>query len=179
VLDRLIDVLIEFIGLFQCWVYIDAFEKGVVLRVGKFHRTIDPGMRWTIPFGIETVIRANAMPDPMYLSVQSLHTADDFQCTVQIGVIWKIIDIKVFLIDNESTEAMVGMLCEGIVRDAVNGSTWEEVSASEFPNSMRAAMNRKVRKRGAEIEEVVIQDHAEGIASRLWHEGIAISVDGA
>jgi hypothetical protein len=176
VLDRLIDVLIEFISLFQCWVYIDEYEKGVVLRAGKFHRTIEPGMRWTIPLGIEQVLRANSKPDPLYLSVQSLHTKDDFMCNIQVGVIWRIIDIRLFLIENEAAEHMVGMLCSGVVSATVFSSTWKGIKDPAWPATMKAAMNRKVRKRGAEIEDVILQDHAAGSVGRLWHEGISISV---
>lgn len=175
-LEKLIDLFIEFVGLFQCWVYVDEYEKGVVLRLGRFHRTIDPGMRWVLPLGLERAIITNSKPDPLYLHQQSLHTADDYIVNIQIGVIWRITDIKAFLIDNENTEHMVGMLCAGSVARSVQGCKWKDIAHPGYPDTLKSPMNRKVRKRGVEIDEVVIQDFAAGTANRLWVDGVSLSV---
>lgn len=174
--NRLIDLLIDFIGLFQCWVYVDEFEKGVVLRAGRFHRTIDPGMRWIIPLDVEKVLVDNSMPEPMYLDLQSLETADGYTCNIQIGLIWRIIDIELFTIRNENTEDMVGLLCSGVVSRSVTATKWTGIRDPGYADTLKAGMNRKVRKRGAEIDEIIVQDFANGRADRLWHEGITLSV---
>ena len=174
--DRLIDLVIEFIELFQFFVFIDEFEEGVVLRQGKFHRTVGPGLRWIIPLNQEDVITVNVKPEPMYLDLQSLHTKDGYIGNIQVGVIWRVIDAKVFIIDNEDTENMVALLCSGAVSKSYQASKWTEITDLGYADSLKAPMNRKVRKRGAEIDEVVIQDFASGTANRLWHEGISFNV---
>jgi membrane protease subunit HflK len=176
VFDRIVDLLIQFMELFQVFVFIDAYEKGVVLRQGKFNRVVEPGLRWIIPFGQEEVLVANVKPEPMYLDVQSLHTADDYACNIQVGLIWRITDIKEFLIENEDTEDIVGMLCSGLVTRSVHANKWTALRKDGYAGSLKAPMNRKVRKRGAEIDEVVVQDFAAGHASRIWHEGIALDM---
>lgn len=175
-LDRLIDLLIEFIGLFQCWVYVDEYEEGVILRLGRYHRTVKPGMRWILPFAFENIIVVNVKPEPMYLDLQSLPTADGYACNIQVGIIWRVVDAHLFLIENEDTENLVGMLCSGVVRSSVQGCKWTELCEVRYPDTLKAPMNRKVRKRGAEIDEVVVQDFASGSANRLWVEGVTVSV---
>lgn len=174
--ERLIDYVIEFIGLFQFFVFIDHYEKGVIQRQGKFNRVVDPGLRFIIPFNQEEVTVANVKPEPMYLDVQSLHTADDYACNIQIGIVWRIIDIKEFLIENDDTEDIVGMLCSGIVTRSVHKHKWAALREDGYAYSLKAPMNRAARKRGAEIDEVVVQDFAAGHASRIWHEGIALDL---
>lgn len=174
-LDKLIEVAVEFIELFQFFVFVDEFEEGVILRRGRFHRTVRPGMRWLLPLGQEDIIIVNVKPEPMYLDLQSLETSDDRRGNIQVGIIWRVTDTKVFLIDNEDTKDMVGMLCSGVVSKAFMASKWEDIKDPGYPDTLRAPMNRKVRKRGAEIDEVIIQDFAAGTAGRLWHEGISIS----
>ena len=173
--DKLIDLVVEFIELFQVFVFVDEFEEGVVLRRGRFNRTVKPGMRWILPLGQEDIIVVNVKPEPMYLDLQSLHTEDGYACNLQVGVIWRVVDVKLFLVENEDTKDIVGMLASGVVRDSVQGCKWTELTEVGYPNTLRAPMNRKVRKRGAEIDEVVVQDFAAGTANRLWHEGISIS----
>ena len=36
-LDRLIDLITDFIGLFQIYTFIDEYERGVVLRFGRYN----------------------------------------------------------------------------------------------------------------------------------------------
>jgi regulator of protease activity HflC (stomatin/prohibitin superfamily) len=168
--------VVEFIELFQFFVFIDHYEKGVILRQGKYNREVGPGLRFIIPFNQEEIIVANVKPEPMYLDVQSLHTADDYACNIQVGLIWRIIDVKEFLIENDDTEDMVGLLCSGIVTKSVHTHKWAALREERYADSLKAPMNRKIRKRGAEIDEVVIQDFAAGHASRIWHEGITLDL---
>lgn len=174
--NRLIDYIVEFIELFQCFVYIDEYEKGVVLRLGRFHRTVGPGLRWILPLGFEEVLVANVVPEPMYLDLQSLETADGYTANIQVGVIWRIIDIEQFAVRNSDTDDMVGLLCSGVVSASVQGLKWSEIRDPDYAATLRAPMNRKVRKRGAEIDEVIVQDFANGRADRLWHEGVSFDL---
>lgn len=174
--DRLIDLVVEFMELFQVIVFIDHYEKGVVLRRGKFHRVVEPGWRWIQPAGQDEVLVANVKPEPMYLDVQSLHTEDDYACNIQVGVVWRIICIKTFLLENEDTEDIVSMLCSGVVTKSVHKKKWTALREDRYADSLKAPMNRKVKKRGAEIDDVVVQDFAAGHASRLWHEGISLDL---
>ena len=176
-LDRLIDLIIEFLELFQVFFFVDEFEEGVVLRQGRFNRTVGPGFRWIIPLAQEDVIVVNVKPEPMWLDVQSVHTKDDYGSNIQVGIIWRVIDVKTFIIDNEDTEDMVAMLCSGVVWSSVQSCKWTDVRDPGYPHTLKAPMNREVRKRGAEISKVVIQDFAAGDANRIWHEGIDISIE--
>ena len=40
---------------FTAWFQVEANSEGVILRLGKYHRTVGPGLRFKIPFGLESV----------------------------------------------------------------------------------------------------------------------------
>ena len=40
---------------FSIWFTVGAEEVGVILRFGKYNRTIEPGLNYKLPFGIEEV----------------------------------------------------------------------------------------------------------------------------
>ena len=42
---------------FTCWFTVDPEEVGVVVRFGKFKRTVKPGLNFKMPFGIEIVYK--------------------------------------------------------------------------------------------------------------------------
>jgi len=50
-------VVILLILAFTSWFTIGAEEAGVILRLGKFNRTVNPGLHFKIPFGIEDVYK--------------------------------------------------------------------------------------------------------------------------
>jgi len=50
-------VVILIILAFTSWFTIGAEEAGVILRLGKFNRTVNPGLHFKIPFGIEDVYK--------------------------------------------------------------------------------------------------------------------------
>ena len=63
--DRLIDTLLGAIHLFQFWVVVAAYERGVVLRLGILHREIGPGLHWLIPLGFDRVWCEHTVPRTM------------------------------------------------------------------------------------------------------------------
>ena len=50
-------VILCLILVFTCWFTIAPEEAGVVLRFGKYKRTVNPGLNFKLPFGIETVYK--------------------------------------------------------------------------------------------------------------------------
>ena len=170
-LDRLIDLLIQFIGLFQIYTFIDQYEEAVVLRCGKYHRTVGSGLRWVIPAGFEDVITANVKPQPLCLEIQSLLTSDSYAVNLCVGMEYRIIDIKVHELDFEETADTVALLACGVVSESVQRLKFKDLGAG-WVQTLRAPINRKARKRGAEITEIALQDLSNGEAVRYWHEGI-------
>ena len=51
----LVAVFLVVILLFTAWFQVEADSEGVVLRLGKYNRTMGPGLHLKIPFGIETL----------------------------------------------------------------------------------------------------------------------------
>jgi modulator of FtsH protease HflK len=49
--------ILALIVLVTSWVTIDPEERGVVLRFGKYNRTLDPGLHFKIPFGLDRVYK--------------------------------------------------------------------------------------------------------------------------
>jgi modulator of FtsH protease HflK len=50
-------VVVVLILIFTSWYTVDAEEAGVLLRLGKYNRTVQPGLHFKIPFGVEKVFK--------------------------------------------------------------------------------------------------------------------------
>jgi hypothetical protein len=59
-------------------------------------------------------------------------------------------------------------------REAIESHTWKEIHSGVWTKGLRTKANKKARKRGAYIDELIIQDLANGDANRLWIEGVEL-----
>ncbi len=53
----IVAVILCLILVFTCWFTIGPEEVGVVLRFGSYNRTVNPGLNFKMPFGIETIYK--------------------------------------------------------------------------------------------------------------------------
>ncbi len=176
-LNKLIDLLITFIGLFQCWTYVAPYERGVVLRRGLLNRVIEPGWQWLWPAGFEEFITENIRPEPVKLEVQSLHTKDSFAANISVGAEYEIFDIKVHTLDFEDSFTTNCIIAAGIISSEVQRSRFVDITDVSI-RALRGAINRRIKKRGGRFTELVLTDLSNGEAIRYWHEGIDICLGG-
>jgi len=169
--DRLIDVLVEFIGLFQIWFYIDQYEEGVVLRCGKFNRVVKPGWRWIVPFGFEEVLVDNVVPTTTALGVQSLHTKDDKHINIECVLLWKITDIKKVLLEVEDADDVLVDISTGCIAEMVTSHDWDYIRSPDFVKELKKLIQKKTDW-GINIKNVYISDCSKSRAIRMWHEGM-------
>src|SRR6185295_11325301 len=99
--DRLFDIVFQFLDLFKFWVVLDPFEQGVVLRLGKYQRTVSEGFHFVYPFNVDNVLVDNVVPRTINLGEQGLTTKDGKTITVSAVVTAKISDIRKALLDVE------------------------------------------------------------------------------
>jgi regulator of protease activity HflC (stomatin/prohibitin superfamily) len=173
VFERLVDLITEFAQLFQVFLFVDQTDEAVVLRAGVYNRTIGPGFHWIWPIW-EDYIDVNVKPEPLYCDPQSLHTKDQYLVNIQIGYTYRVTCPKTFLLDYEDSEGAIAMLISGCVTTAVHRTKWNDLRRGVWLRSLKTNANRIANKRGAEVEEIIVQDLANGSANRLWIEGVEL-----
>ena len=171
-LARLIDLLFDFIELFQVFFYVDQFEQAVVLRAGKYSRTAGPGPHWLAPLGIERVIAVNTKPEPLYLDTQTSTTKDGYIVTFQVAVVYAVTDARVHLIEWEQAEVIVGVLAGGIMRQSIADHTWVQIHSENFLPNCHQHIRQACKKLGVSVWRLDLLDMASGSADRLWVEGV-------
>ena len=68
---------------------ITEYEQAVVLRWGVYTRTVGPGLRWKIPFGVEDILEDTVVRRAAYGDVQSCDSKDDIPVNISPIVIFK------------------------------------------------------------------------------------------
>ena len=168
--DKLLDWLEALVHYFQFLFVIDEYEQAVVLRFGKYNRTCGPGLHFCWPFGIEEIMKDTVVRTTSYLNVQSLTTKDGYQLNSSPIVIYKIGNIKRWLLEVDDAEDALHDVTYGINEELASESTLEEVQKPEYREELTRRVKDAAISWGARVEEVKLSDKVKGKSLRLWLE---------
>ena len=125
--DRLVDLLIEGIHLFVFWTVLEPYEQGVLLRLGRFVRVLEPGLTWVFPFGIDHVLFESVVPRTHSLPDQSCTTQDGRQVGFQSVITYRVRDINTALLEVDHSEDAIKDSCTGTICHVLSQCTWDEI----------------------------------------------------
>lgn len=158
IVDRLVQFVIDFAQFFIFWVVIDEYERGVMLRLGKYQRNLEPGFHWRYPCGIDLAMVDNVVTRTTDLTAQSLTTKDNKTVSVRVVVTSNIRDIKKALLEVEGMDHALTDSCAAAVGDYVQGLTWDELRSSLSSDSLTKLCRKNAWRYGVEIERVQLAD---------------------
>lgn len=161
------DIIWEFLGWFQICTFIDEWEEGVLLRRGKFSRTVGPGIAWHLPFEIDEITTQNVKPNSMALAEQVLTTQDGVKIVISAVLMWAIFDIYKCIVDVEDAEETLEQIAEGYVLDLVEETKWDDVRTKEFRKELKQRIQKQARKFGISVTTVKLSNLAETRVYRL------------
>ncbi len=105
---------------------IDEQERGVVLRFGKYHETVQPGLQWNPPL-IDEVIKVNTTRVRAASFRETMLTQDENIVEVSLSVQYVIDDPNRFVLNVREPERSLQHAAESAIRDVVEGSKMDLV----------------------------------------------------
>jgi modulator of FtsH protease HflK len=153
---------------------VDASQRGVVLRFGKYHQTTEPGPQWHLPYPIESVEVVN-LSQVRTLEVgyrtnvknkvlkESLMLTDDENIVdLQFALQYVLKDPKDYLFNNRNPDEAVMQVAESAMREIVGKSKMDFV-LYEGRESIRAQAQKLMQEildryqTGIAISQVTMQ----------------------
>ncbi len=154
---------------------VDASNRGVVLRFGKYHETTQPGPRWHLPYPIETVEVVNLSQvrtvevgyrnnvKSKVLKEALMLTDDENIIDIQFAVQYILKSPEDYLFNNRSTDDSVLQAAETAIREIVGKSKMDfvlyegrEQVAAQATKLMQEILDRY--KTGIQISKVTMQN---------------------
>lgn len=166
-LDKLIDVLLAIWKGALPFVVIDHFRRGVVLRFGRYHRTLEPGFHWMWPLA-EECMGDNVVTRTEKLSEQTLTTKDGTEITFRLVVTANITDIFKSILGVEGVDDALNDSCCGTVSQMVIAHDWANIRSPEFLKLLTRQCHLRARRYGWEITEVAWSDLTVTPAYRVF-----------
>lgn len=155
------DRLFDFIG--AIWdslipfAVINAYQKGVVLRLGRFHRVLEPGFHWVIPF-VETVITDNVVLRTNWTADQTGLTKDDKLVSMRMVISWYISDIEKSSLHVDGVDDAVRDTYIGVIGDAIASHEFAQLNDRSFINKILRQCNKRAERYGVTVDSISIGD---------------------
>ncbi|MCV6588382.1 MAG: FtsH protease activity modulator HflK [Marinobacterium sp.] len=105
---------------------VDQQERGVVLRLGKFHEIVDPGLQWNPPM-IDTVTKENVTRLRTHDHSALMLTEDENIVDVEVTVQYRVSDPKAFLLNVRDPENSLSQASESALRAVVGSSEMHSI----------------------------------------------------
>ncbi len=178
-----IGIVLLLIFFFSSWFTIEPEEVGVVLRLGKYVRTVDPGLNFKWPFGIETVYKVPVQRQlkqefgfrtlkPGVRTQYSAHrytdeslmlTGDLNAAQVEWIVQYRIADPYKYLFRIRNAESTFRDINEAVMREIIGDRTVNEVltvGRQEIATSAEVAVQKLANQyeTGIKVDQIVLQD---------------------
>lgn len=171
-------LLLILMGLLWCasgFYIVEQPERGIVLRFGRYLETTDPGLRWHLPFPIETreivnISQVRTVEIGYSNNVKSkvakealMLTDDENIIDLQMAVQYVLKDPADYLFNNREVEDTVKQVAETAIREIVGRNTMDfvlyegrEQVAVDASKSMQEILDRY--KTGIQISKVTMQN---------------------
>lgn len=172
--DKLISLIIDFGESIIPFVVIREYQEGVLLRLGKYRRTLTAGLHFIVPFAdhVEHVV---TVWTTVTLPVQSVVTHDGKLVVVKGMVKYRVSDARVYTLEAyDANDALSDTGC-GAIFNAIHGHTYADCVTLDMASVITAEMKKEARKWGITVKTVTLTDFGEVRSIRLFNEGANIT----
>lgn len=167
--DKLITLLQEFYQQLNPFVIIDMWEKGLHLRMGKFHDIKEPGLHVKIPF-IDSVWKQTVVTQSLDLRPQSITSADYKNIVVKAIVRYNISDAFLFLTKLAHPTDVLIDTTGAMIREIIEERNWDDLVDVEDELTQR--IGEKLKEWGIAIERITLTDLAEIQSIRIIGDSV-------
>ncbi|HEY4367345.1 MAG TPA: FtsH protease activity modulator HflK [Steroidobacteraceae bacterium] len=148
-----------FTGLYQ----VDAAERGVVLRFGKYVGTTQPGLRWHLPWPIETKQLVNIQTIESFSDQTRMLTADENMVDINLEVQYRRANPLDYAFNVYRPDKTLEEVSESAIREIIGRSKLDDVLESgrlEIVVRTKELIQRTIDayKTGIEVTSVNLQD---------------------
>ena len=155
--ERLIDLLASGWDYIAPFVVIDAYQGAVVLRFGRYSRTLEAGFHWKWPLA-ERAIEVDTCLTTLRLAPQTLTSHDGKSLVVAAIVKYRIVDPKPYVIGILDQVDVLADVSMGAIAQCVRAVDAATLFSDPPEGKVATAIRRQVNRFGFEIEAVTFTD---------------------
>lgn len=138
---------------------INQYERGVVLRLGKYSRTLEPGFRVIIPY-IDKMTKVDVRTTPMDVPKQEVITRDNVTVNVDAVVYSRVIDARKAVLETTNYRYATATFAQTALRDVTGNFDLDELLSKRdvISTQIKEIVDAQTDKWGIDIENVKLQN---------------------
>src|SRR3989304_10037992 len=137
---------------------VNQYERGLVERWNAYEKTVDPGLRYVIPF-VERVDRVNMREQVIDVPPQEIITEDNVVVTIDAVIYYQVIDAKRALYEIEDFELAIVKLAQTTLRNIVGEMSLDVclTSREKINVELRSVLDQATDKWGTKVNRIELQ----------------------
>jgi len=138
---------------------IKEYERGVVLRWGRFHSVKQPGIRFLIPF-IDQMFRVDLRVVTMDVPKQEMMTRDNVPVTVDAVVYFRIVNPEDAMLKVENFVKATALIAQTTLRSTVGQALLDELLSEreKINEQLQTVIDEQTEPWGVKVTNVEIRD---------------------
>jgi regulator of protease activity HflC (stomatin/prohibitin superfamily) len=137
---------------------VNQYEKGLVERWSAYEKTVDPGLRFIIPF-VQRMFRVNMREQVIDVPPQEIITEDNVVVTIDAVIYYQVIDPKRAIYEVEDFELAIVKLAQTTLRNIVGEMSLDVclTSREKINVELRSVLDQATDKWGTKVNRIELQ----------------------
>ena len=137
---------------------VNQYERGIVERFHAYEKTVEPGLRYIIPF-VHRIFRVNMREQVIDVPPQEIITEDNVVVTIDAVVYYQIMDPKKALYEIEDFELAIVKLAQTTLRNIVGEMSLDTclTSRDKINTELRKVLDEATDKWGTKVNRIEVQ----------------------
>ena len=138
---------------------INQYERGVKLRFGRYINTLNPGLRWIIPF-VDRLIKVDIRILAVDIPSQEIMTKDNVPIRINGVVFYKVVNAEKAVLEVEDYYYAVSQLAQSALRDMCGKAELDVILAEreEIGQKIQVIVDKETDEWGIKVTDVKIKD---------------------
>ncbi len=156
----LILAIVILITLAKSIIIVRQAQKGIVERFGRYKETLDPGLRFLVPFADTLRARIDMRETVLDIEPQAVITKDNVGVTVDAVVYYFVTDAKAVRYEVANFYVAISKLAQTNLRNLVGDMSLDETLASRerINSSLRTTLDEATDKWGVKVTRVEVKE---------------------
>lgn len=166
-IKNLVDHFADYI---KPWVRVDEWQEAVIMRWGKYHRTLSKGPhpKWPIA---EFHMLVDIKPNTLVVEPVAITTLDGKTIAAGLMIHFFISDSKAYQVDNNESESNMRDIAKAELSDLLEDLNWADTKKKTTKNALQRALIPKFKDMGVTILDLKFTHKCEIVGYKIFTDG--------
>lgn len=138
---------------------VDQYERGVVLTLGKYTSTRQPGLTWIFP-GIQRMIKVDLRITTVDIPQQEVITKDNVPVGINAVVFFRVENAENATLNIQDFTTAVAQYAQAALRDVIGGIELDALLSEreKISNTIKSLVDAATKAWGIDVTDIKIQD---------------------